>query len=68
MQDKVWKHELLDKFDELNWLIFLVGKVQPPPPVVPVRHWSFDNLDGLVLMEGTVQTHFSALMEGKVKN
>ena len=40
----------------------------PPPPSVPVRQWSFDNLDGLVLMEMTVQATFSALTTGKVVN
>ena len=36
-----------------NLIFNFVFTVRPPsPPSVPVRHWSFDNLDGLVLMEG----------------
>ena len=40
----------------------------PSPPFVPARQWSFDNLDGLVLMEGTVQVTFNALTTGKAVN
>ena len=32
----------------------------------PVLHWSLDNLDGVVLMEGTQQKDYDALIEGKV--
>ena len=31
-----------------------------------VLHWSLDNLDGLVLMEGTQQKDYDALTDGKV--
>ena len=51
---------------DFNEIVFTVK-----PPVkssVPVRHWSFDNLDGLVLMEGTGQVDFNALTTGKVVN
>ena len=32
----------------------------------PILYWSFDNLDRLVLMEGTEQKDYDALTEGKV--
>ena len=32
----------------------------------PVLHLSFDNLDGLMLMEGTEQKDYDALTQGKV--
>ena len=32
----------------------------------PVLHWSLDNLEGLVLMEGTQQKDYDALTDGKV--
>ena len=53
-----------------EFLDFFTVKVpaSPSPPSVPVRQWSFDNLDGLVLMEGTVQVTFNALTTGKVVN
>ena len=40
-----------------------------PDPVgwmQPTLYWSFNNLDGLVLMEGTEQRDYDALIEGKV--
>ena len=33
---------------------------------VPILYWSLDNLQGLVLMEGTQQKEYDALTEGKV--
>ena len=33
----------------------------------PVLYWSFDSLDGLMLMEGTEQRDYDALTEGKVR-
>ena len=33
----------------------------------PILYWNFDNLDGLVLMEGTEQKHYDALTDGKVR-
>ena len=33
----------------------------------PVLYWSFNTLDGLVLMEGTEQKHYDALTDGKVR-
>ena len=32
----------------------------------PAKYWSFDTLECLLLMEGIVETHFSALTSGKV--
>ena len=32
----------------------------------PGLHWSFDNLDDLMLMEGTERKDYDALTEGKV--
>ena len=32
----------------------------------PILYWSLDTLEGLVLMEGTQQTNFDALTDGKV--
>ena len=32
----------------------------------PVLYWSLDNLDGLVLSEGTEQKDYDAVTEGKV--
>ena len=32
----------------------------------PVLYWSFDSLEGMVLMEGTEQEDYDALTEGKV--
>ena len=54
-----------------NLFFFFVGEVSTPPPSDPVKHWSFDTLNGLVLMEGTTQVtalFFIALTQGKVKN
>ena len=33
----------------------------------PVLYWSFDNLDGLMLMEQTQQAVYDALTDGKVR-
>ena len=46
-----------------------IGTWTPPCPWTgpyPVKYWSFDTLDGLVLMEGPVKSNFSALTPGKV--
>ena len=38
-----------------------------PNGIKPVFYFPFDTLDSVQLMEGTVQTEFSALVEGKVR-
>ena len=48
-----------------------IGTWTPPCPWTgpyPVKHWSFDTLNGLTLMEGTIQTTFNALTNGKVND
>ena len=49
---------------------YYVGTWTPPCPWTgphPVRYWSFNTLDGLTLMEATVQRNFNALITGRVK-
>ena len=50
------------------WFILFAEKGPILPSIDPVKHWSFDNLDGLVLMEGTTQVNFNVLTQGKVVN
>ena len=62
-----------------TWMVFILvyssGSIPTPDGAMesirwtgpdPVFYWSLDNLDGLMLMEGTQQKNYDGLTEGKV--